>query len=98
MSNEVEALRKEFERFKKMATREIEAQAKAIRKLQEEVKDVAAERDKLTKYVNNLMQKADNVIKKNYASLRRTQVIDRQKMGDMEADLDRILRSNNKKQ
>lgn len=92
MSDELDALRKDFEKFKKMATKEIEAQAKAIRKLQDEVKELEKADSKLTVYVNTLMKKADVLIKKNFAALRRTQVIDKQKMTDMEADIDRILR------
>lgn len=92
MSDELEALRKDFEKFKKMATTEIEAQAKAIRKLQNEVKELEKADTKLTTYVNTLMKKADTLIKTKFAALRRTQVIDRQKLNDMDADIDRILR------
>lgn len=92
MTDDVKALRDDFEKFVKKATREIEAQAKAIRKLQKEVEDLQGERKKLTTYINNLMKKAETMIKQNYASLRRTQVIDRQKLTEIEADVDRILR------
>ncbi len=92
MSDDVKALREEFEKFKKMATKEIEAQAKAIRKLQDEVKDLQGERKKLTAYVNTLMKKAETLIKNNYASLRRTQVIDRQKLNDLDSEVAQLSR------
>lgn len=92
MSDDVKALRDEFEKFKKMATKEIEAQAKAIRKLQDEVKELRAEDKKLTTYVNTLMKKAENLINSRFASLRRTQVIDRQKLNDLDSEIGRISR------
>lgn len=97
MSDDVEQLSKDFEKFRKMATREIEAQAKAIRELQKEVEDLKKEDSKLIKYVNNLMAKADKLIKSNYASLRRTQVIDRQKMNDLDNEVSQISQKVRKK-
>lgn len=92
MSDEVKALREEFERFKKMATKEIEAQAKAIRKLQDDNKELREADKKLTTYVNNLMKKADNLIKSRFAALRRTQVIDRQKLNDLDSEVAELSR------
>lgn len=92
MSDNVSALREEFEKFKRMATKEIEAQAKAIRKLQDEVKELREADKKLTTYVNNLMKKAENLISTRFASLRRTQVIDRQKLNDLDSEIGRISR------
>lgn len=92
MSDDVKALRDEFEKFKKMATKEIEAQAKAIRKLQDENKELREADKKLTTYVNNLMKKADNLINTKFASLRRTQVIDRQKLNDLDSEVAQLSR------
>lgn len=97
MSDDTDKLRKDFEKFTKMATREIEAQAKAIRELQKEVEDLKKEDKKLTTYVNNLMAKADKLIKSNYAALRRTQVIDRQKINDLDNEVSRISQKVRKK-
>ncbi|BBA65370.1 predicted ORF [Xanthomonas phage XacN1] len=92
MSDDVKALRDEFEKFKKMATKEIEAQAKAIRKLQDENKELREADKKLTTYVNNLMKKADNLIQTKFAALRRTQVIDRQKLNDLDSEVAQLSR------
>lgn len=92
MSDEVKALREEFEKFKKMATKEIEAQAKAIRKLQDDNKELREADKKLTTYVNNLMKKADNLIQSKFAALRRTQVIDRQKLNDLDSEVAELSR------
>ncbi len=92
MSDDVKALRDEFEKFKKMATKEIEAQAKAIRKLQDENKELREADKKLTTYVNNLMKKADNLIQSKFAALRRTQVIDRQKLNDLDSEVAQLSR------
>lgn len=92
MSDDVKALREEFEKFKKMATKEIEAQAKAIRKLQDENKELREADKKLTTYVNNLMKKADNLIQSKFAALRRTQVIDRQKLNDLDSEVAHLSR------
>lgn len=92
MSDDVNALREEFERFKKMATKEIEAQAKAIRKLQDDNKELREADKKLTTYVNNLMKKADNLIQSKFAALRRTQVIDRQKLNDLDSEVAELSR------
>jgi predicted transcriptional regulator len=92
VSDDVKTLREEFERFKKMATKEIEAQAKAIRKLQDDNKELREADKKLTTYVNNLMKKADNLIQSKFASLRRTQVIDRQKLNDLDSEVAELSR------
>jgi predicted transcriptional regulator len=92
VSDDVKALREEFERFKKMATKEIEAQAKAIRKLQDDNKELREADKKLTTYVNNLMKKADNLIQSKFAALRRTQVIDRQKLNDLDSEVAELSR------
>lgn len=92
MNDDVKALRDEFEKFKKMATKEIEAQAKAIRKLQDENKELREADKKLTAYVNNLMKKADNLIQSKFAALRRTQVIDRQKLNDLDSEVAQLSR------
>jgi predicted transcriptional regulator len=92
VSDDVKALRDEFEKFKKMATKEIEAQAKAIRKLQDENKELREADKKLTTYVNNLMKKADNLIQSKFAALRRTQVIDRQKLNDLDSEVAQLSR------
>ncbi len=92
MSDDVKALRDEFEKFKKIATKEIEAQAKAIRKLQDENKELREADKKLTTYVNNLMKKADNLIQSKFAALRRTQVIDRQKLNDLDSEVAQLSR------
>lgn len=97
MSDDVEQLSKDFEKFRKMATREIEAQAKAIRELQKEVETLKKEDKKLTTYINNLMAKAEKLIKSNYAALRRTQVIDRQKMNDLDNEVSQISQKVRKK-
>lgn len=93
MSNDDTALRKEFEAFKKMATREIEAQAKAIRKLREEVESLKKEDVKLRTHVERLLKKVENLVNTRFAALRRTQVIDRQKLTDMDSELASISRS-----
>lgn len=94
MSDDVTALRKEFEKFKNQATKEIEAQAKAVRELQNKVKSLEGEHGKLVTYVNNLMKKAENLILSKFAQLRRTQVIDRQKLNDLDSEVGRISRQN----
>ncbi len=93
MTDEYKALREDFEKFKKMTTKEIEAQAKAIRKLQDEVKALEKADTKLTAYVNNLMKKAENLINSRFAALRRTQVIDRQKLTDLDLEVAKLSRN-----
>jgi beta-N-acetylglucosaminidase len=92
VNDEVKALREEFEKFKKMATKEIEAQAKAIRELQNENKELREADKKLTVYVNNLLKKAETLIQNKFTALRRTQVIDRQKINDMSSEISQLSR------
>ena len=90
MSEQLQALQKQVDRLRADFAKEIDAQAKTIKKLEAKVKDLEKEQSKLVVYVNNLMRKADNLIKSNYQSLRRTQVIDRQRMTTIESDVSRI--------
>lgn len=93
MSNDDTALRKEFEAFKKMATREIEAQAKAIRKLQTEIDGLKKEDVKLRTHVERLLKKAESLINTKVAALRRTQVIDRQRFNDLDSEVSNLSRN-----
>lgn len=93
MSNDDTALRKEFEAFKKMATREIEAQAKAIRKLQSEIDGLKKEDIKLRTHVERLLKKAEGLINTKVAALRRTQVIDRQRFNDLDSEVSNLSRN-----
>ncbi len=86
----LDALRKDFDAFKRDAKREIEAQAKAIRKLEAKVKDIEGEQSRLLIYVNNLMRKADNLIKSKFDALRRTQVHATQKMNNLDSEVSQL--------
>lgn len=85
-------LRKEFETFKKNSQKESDAQRKSIQKLEKEVKDLTKEQNKLLIYVNNLMKKADTVIKNNFMKLRRSQVIDRQTINRLDTEVSELTR------
>jgi len=83
---------KDYTAFKKSMRKELDAQLTLNRKLEKQVKELEEEQDKLLKYVNNLMRKADGVIKKNYAELRRSQVIDRQRMNTLDNEVSNLSR------
>lgn len=91
MSQELQGLRTEFDRYRKDTTKHIDEQAKAIKKLEAKVKDLEKEQSKLVVYVNNLMKKADTLIKNNYAALRRTQVIANQRITTLQDEVASIL-------
>lgn len=97
MTDDVQALRKEFETFRKNASKEIDEQSKTIKKLEGKVKELEKEQGKLVIYVNNLMKKADTLIKNNYASLRRTIVIGNQKVTQLENEISQISSKINRK-
>lgn len=90
MSEQLQAMQKQVDRLRSDFAKELDAQAKTIKKLEAKIKDLEKEQSKLVVYVNNLMRKADNLIKSNYQALRRTQVIDRQRMTSIESDVNRI--------
>ncbi len=85
MSNEIEELRKEFQAYKKITDKKLSDQAKEISKLE---KAIEAKKTDIIKYMNNLMRKADNLM----TGLRRTQVIDRQRLNDIDRDVDFLRR------
>lgn len=85
MSNEIEELRKEFQAYKKITDKKLSDQAKEISKLE---KAIEAKKTDIIKYVNNLMRKADNLM----TGLRKTQVIDRQRLNDIDRDVDFLRR------
>lgn len=91
MSQELQGLRTEFDRYRKDTNKHIDEQAKAIKKLEAKVKDLEKEQSKLVVYVNNLMKKADTLIKNNYAALRRTQVIANQRITTLQDEVASIL-------
>lgn len=88
MTNEIEQLRKEL---KKLSDR-VASQDKEIAKLNKRVKDVESLKPDILKYINNLMAKADQVIKNNYATLIRKSINDRQRLNTLDNEVSRISR------
>lgn len=93
MSDDLTKLRQEFAEFKHATTREFDKQEKRIKELE---KDLEEKNSKLIQYVNNLMKKADTLITNKWTALRRTQVIDRQKLNQLENEIGYLSRNNKK--
>lgn len=86
------ALRKEFDEFRKRVIKEFDEKERLIRKLRKEVDELQKEQKSLLVYVNRLMAKADALIKSKFDALRRTQIIDRQKISSLDSELGRLSR------
>lgn len=92
MSDDDVSLRKEFNDFRKRVIKEIDEKDRLIRNLRKEVDELQKEQKRLLVYVNRLMAKADALIKSKFDALRRTQIIDRQKISSLDSEIGRLSR------
>lgn len=98
INKQIEDLRKEVISLRTETTRKLSAlesdiasQKRKTHALDNTLKGIKKDLDKVVPYINNLMHKADNIIKKNYTALLQRHTIMNQRVIEMASQISSLL-------